>query len=413
LGDFLRPALETDSQDKDRLMTTWMGAGTSDGHRDALMIAVALALFAVVTVLLVIADSPADGIGFLYVLPVGLVAVDLGWRWGLGAAALCFASYVLWTALGDADLSVFGYATRALVLFGLGGTLGWVAARARAEGDESERWFAMANVMLATASLDGTFTRLNPAWEATLGWTREELMSKPYVEFIHPDDVEPTFAAAGVLLEGSSHVVDFENRYATKDGGLRWLLWSSYSDGRQVYAVTQDITDQKRLQAEREELLERVEAMARTDVLTGLPNRRAWDEELRREMGRAGRHEHVLAVVMLDLDRFKDFNDAHGHQAGDRLLGDVGRLWRMRLRVSDFVARYGGEEFAALLPACAPDEAIAAVERLRLAIPDGQTCSAGVAYWDTEESPEALIGRADAALYEAKRAGRDRVVTAT
>ena len=134
--------------------------------------------------------------------------------------------------------------------------------------------------------------------------------------------------------------------YATKDGGWRWLLWSSYSDGRQIYAVTQDITDRKRLEAEREAMLERVDAMARTDSLTGLPNRRAWDEELRRELARAGRHEHVLAVVMLDLDRFKDYNDTHGHQAGDRLLGDIGRLWRVRVRVSDFVARYGGEEFA-------------------------------------------------------------------
>ena len=394
-------------------MTTWMGAGTADGHRDAWTLAVALGLFVVVTVLLVVVDSPADGVGFLYVLPVGLVAVDLGWRWGLGAAALCFASYVLWTALGDRDLSAFGYITRALVLFGIGGTLGWVAARARAEGDESERWFAMASVMLATASLEGWFTRLNPAWEATLGWTREELMSRPYAEFIHPDDIEPTFAAAAALQGGSSQVVDFENRYATKDGGWRWLLWSSYSDGQQVYAVTQDITDRKRLHAEREELLVRVEAIARTDVLTGLPNRRAWDEELRREVARAGRHKHPLAVVMLDLDRFKDYNDAHGHQAGDRLLGDLGRIWRIRLRESDFMARYGGEEFAALLPACPPDEAIAAVERLRLGIPEGQTCSAGVAYWDGDEGSEVLIGRADAALYEAKRAGRDRVVTAS
>jgi diguanylate cyclase (GGDEF)-like protein len=82
-------------------------------------------------------------------------------------------------------------------------------------------------------------------------------------------------------------------------------------------------------------------------------------------------------------------------------------------RVSDFVARYGGEEFAALLPACSPDEAIVVLERMRLAIAHGQTCSASVAYWDAQESPEALIGRADAALYEAKRAGRDRIVTAS
>jgi diguanylate cyclase (GGDEF)-like protein/PAS domain S-box-containing protein len=393
-------------------VTTWMDADTADGHSDAWTIAVALGLFAVVSILFVIGHAPADGVGFLYVLPVGLVAVELGWRWGLGVAALCFGSYVIWAALRDIELSLLGYVTRAVVLFSIGGALGWVAARARAAGDETERWFAMANVMLATASVEGSFTRLNPAWQATLGWTPGELMSKPYVEFIHPGDVESTFAATGILLDGTSHVVEFENRCATKDGGWRWLLWSSYSDGRQVYAMAHDITDRKRLEEEREELLGRVEAMARTDVLTGLPNRRAWDEELRRELARAARHGHALAVVILDLDRFKVFNDTHGHQAGDSLLGEIGSLWRTALRVSDLVARYGGEEFAALLPACPPDEAITAVERLRLAIPNGQTCSAGVAYWDGEETPEALIGRADTALYDAKRAGRDRTVTA-
>ena len=80
--------------------------------------------------------------------------------------------------------------------------------------------------------------------------------------------------------------------------------------------------------------------------------------------------------------------------------------------MSDLVARYGGEEFAALLPACPPDEAVAAIERLRDVIPADQTCSAGVAYWDGHETPEALTGRADLALYQAKRTGRDRVVTA-
>jgi diguanylate cyclase (GGDEF)-like protein/PAS domain S-box-containing protein len=393
-------------------VTTWLGADRSGSHRRRWTIAAAIGLFAAVSVVLWIVDAPAVGVGFLYMLPIGLVAVELGWRWGLGAATVCYVAYVLWAAIENVELSLPGYATRAFVLLLLGGTLGWVAERARAAGDESERWFSMANVMLAT-SLEGRFTRLNPAWEVTLGWTRAELMARPYVEFIHPDDVEPTIAAAAILSEGSSLVVDFENRFGTKDGDWRWLSWSSYSDGRRVYSMAQDVTDRKQLEAERQELFERLEAMARTDVLTGLPNRRAWDEELRREMARAERQGHPLAVVMMDLDCFKDFNDAHGHQGGDRLLGEIGNRWRAHLRVSDFVARYGGEEFAALLPACPPDEAIAAIERLRVVIPEGQTCSAGVAYWDGQEGTEALIGRADTALYEAKRAGRDRVITAS
>ena len=216
-------------------MTTWMGAGSADRSSDALTIAVSLVLFAVVTVLFAIVHTPADGIGFLYVLPIGLVAVELGWRWGVFIAAICFGAYLVFAVVRDVELSLLGYVTRAVVLFSIGGALGWVAARARTAGDESERWFSMANVMLATASLDGRFTRLNQAWETTLGWTREELMAKPYREFIHPDDLEPTMSAARVLLEGRTSVAEFENRYATKDGGWRWLLWSSYSDGRQVY----------------------------------------------------------------------------------------------------------------------------------------------------------------------------------
>jgi diguanylate cyclase (GGDEF)-like protein/PAS domain S-box-containing protein len=163
---------------------------------------------------------------------------------------------------------------------------------------------------------------------------------------------------------------------------------------------------------ERAELLARMDAMARTDELTDLPNRRAWDEELHRALARAQRSGEGVSVAVLDLDRFKDFNDTHGHPAGDQLLKQAGAAWPRALRTTDFVARYGGEEFAVLLPACPPDSAVAVVERIRAVTPMGQTCSAGIATWDREESAEELVGRADAALYEAKRAGRDRIVLA-
>ena len=172
-------------------------------------------------------------------------------------------------------------------------------------------------------------------------------------------------------------------------------------------------TDQRRrFQDERERLLVRVEAIARTDELTGLANRRAWDEELRREMERARRSGTGFAVVLLDLDRFKQFNDEHGHPGGDRLLQQAATEWRMRIRLVDTLGRYGGEEFALLLPGCPPQSAAPIVDRIREATPMGQTVSAGVAYWDGEETSEALIERADGALYEAKRGGRDRFVIA-
>jgi diguanylate cyclase (GGDEF)-like protein len=160
----------------------------------------------------------------------------------------------------------------------------------------------------------------------------------------------------------------------------------------------------------RVELVSRLEMVARTDDLTGLANRRAWDEQLPREMLRAKRDEKPLCVAMVDLDHFKRFNDERGHQAGDRLLKEAAAEWSGELRATDLLARYGGEEFALALPACPPDQALMVVERLRAATPEDQTCSAGIAHWDGLESAAALVGRADTALYEAKRTGRDRSI---
>jgi diguanylate cyclase (GGDEF)-like protein/PAS domain S-box-containing protein len=162
----------------------------------------------------------------------------------------------------------------------------------------------------------------------------------------------------------------------------------------------------------RTDLLARVQATARTDALTGLPNRRVWDEDLDRELERARRHGHVLCLAMLDLDRFKAYNDRHGHQAGDRLLAQTAAAWRPLLRATDTLARYGGEEFALLLPHSDEQSALAVVERLLEAVPFGQTASAGIAVWDGEEGADELLARADAALYEAKRAGRARALLA-
>jgi diguanylate cyclase (GGDEF)-like protein/PAS domain S-box-containing protein len=159
-------------------------------------------------------------------------------------------------------------------------------------------------------------------------------------------------------------------------------------------------------------LLEGLRSTARTDPLTGLPNRRVWEEDLSREISRAKRHGGSLCLVMLDLDRFKAFNDAQGHPAGDRLLAATAAAWRPIMRETDTLARYGGEEFAVLLPHSDHAGASAAVERLLAAVPAGQTASAGIAVWDGRESPEALLARADAALYAAKGAGRARAVTA-
>ena len=162
---------------------------------------------------------------------------------------------------------------------------------------------------------------------------------------------------------------------------------------------------------ERTEMLSKLEHAARTDELTGLPNRRAWDEHLERELARAKRLGKPICVAMLDLDHFKDYNDVFGHQAGDRFLKEAASAWQARTRKSDLIARYGGEEFALTLLDCGLREGAELLELLREVTPEGASSSVGVALWDCEEDAAALVARADAALYEAKRAGRDRVVT--
>lgn len=164
---------------------------------------------------------------------------------------------------------------------------------------------------------------------------------------------------------------------------------------------------------ERASLLDRLGRMARTDDLTGLPNRRAWEEDIVREIARAKRERKPLTVCMADLDHFKAFNDQHGHQAGDRLLKEAAGSWRAVLRETDLLSRYGGEEFAIALPDCSSEQAAELIERLRAVTPSGQTCSAGLAEWNRSEAAERLIGRADEALYEAKRSGRDRTVVSS
>jgi diguanylate cyclase (GGDEF)-like protein len=189
--------------------------------------------------------------------------------------------------------------------------------------------------------------------------------------------------------------------------------WDREIDGTgRIAASMRMLAAETAMALERSDLLARLEEVARTDDLTGLLNRRAWEEQLPRELARARRQGDPLCVAMLDLDFFKNYNDERGHQAGDRLLKQSAAAWGNELRASDTLARYGGEEFTVALPGCTLVNAKDIVERLRAAMPSGQTVSAGVACWNGRESAEELVGRADAALYEAKRSGRDRLVTA-
>jgi diguanylate cyclase (GGDEF)-like protein/PAS domain S-box-containing protein len=372
---------------------------------------IASVLFGAVTALRFAAGPDvADGVALLYTLPMALLALRYGPRGGVAGACVAFGLFAVWAVAEDVHVSAIGYLTRASAVVILGGLAGILSSQ-HSRLTTDTRWFEMSNDMLVEASLDGYFTRLSVQWEKCLGWTREELMARPFAEFVHPDDLDATAVRARALDASPGQVVNFENRYRAKDGSWRWLLWNARSDEHRKYAVARDITDRKRLEEERQHLLARLEAMARTDPTTGLPNRRAWEEEVRRAIASAQRNGHPLAVGMVDFDHFKLFNDTHGHPAGDALLSDAAASWRLTLRATDFIARYGGEEFALLLPDCPPDQVFGLLDRFRAATPENQTVSVGIAYWDRLESPESLVTRADAALYEAKDTGRDRVVT--
>jgi diguanylate cyclase (GGDEF)-like protein len=145
-----------------------------------------------------------------------------------------------------------------------------------------------------------------------------------------------------------------------------------------------------------------------TDGLTGLLNHRAFQMRIRAEAARAEREGRPISLVMIDLDRFKEFNDAHGHPAGDRLLASVAAHLRRQVRPYDAVCRHGGEEFAVILPYLSEEEALRVAERMRAGTEE-TTLSAGVCERRPRELVADWIERTDTALYDAKRAGRNRV----
>ena len=167
------------------------------------------------------------------------------------------------------------------------------------------------------------------------------------------------------------------------------------------------------LEQERARMVEKLAELSVTDELTSLANRRSLSQRLEGEAKRSARTGRPFAVLMVDLDHFKEVNDRHGHQVGDSVLQQCARTLKENVRGTDFVARYGGEEFCVVLPETSLQGAQHVAEKLREAVANlphpVPTISVGVAVWQLQVSADELLGQADDALYHAKQRGRDRV----
>jgi diguanylate cyclase (GGDEF)-like protein/PAS domain S-box-containing protein len=265
----------------------------------------------------------------------------------------------------------------------------------------------------------GVITEWNRAAEETFGWSRAEAIGHGLADLIIPPALRDAHwsGVRRFLATGESTVLETPVEFSAvhRDGRelpLLLMISALMTDSHwEFHAFLRDISDRTRYEAERDALIEKLDSLSRTDELTGLYNRRAWEVELARELARAAREGAELCVALLDLDAFKEYNDMHGHQAGDELLRAVSSSWKTLLRATDILARHGGEEFAIAFHSGPLDAAHLAIERLRSEIPAKQTFSAGLVAWDGQESAAQVVRRADNALYEAKRAGRNQTVT--
>jgi diguanylate cyclase (GGDEF)-like protein/PAS domain S-box-containing protein len=268
---------------------------------------------------------------------------------------------------------------------------------------------------------------VSPACIRLLGYTPEELTGRSALDLANAEHREEIEQAVARLWSRQAQEVVVTNQATKKDGSKIWVESSlriardasAQPDG--IVAVTRDITERKKLETQLRE-------MSRTDVLTGIPNRRAFEDALSTEWRRAMREGGTsLSLILIDIDHFKKFNDEYGHPAGDECLRHVvGTISDAVQRPADFAARFGGEEFALLLPDTDANGAKIIAERVRAAVMalaishvgnpplEIVTISLGIATmrWSGTGSdrPDAaiLVIAADSALYEAKRGGRNR-----
>ena len=318
------------------------------------------------------------------------------------------------------DFDVFGRVKGCFVMGTDITQLSEAQAALRAEHARLEAALDGSSVALWDTDLRTGRVYLSDAWSKMLGWPPGETHTRVDVlaGLVHPDDLESLRKASIEAMKGTVGIYTLEHRVRTRSGGWRWILSRGRVTDRdratgralRMIGTNVDITDRKRIE-------EAVQSAAQSDPLTGLANRALLSDRLRLALARTRRHGTPVALLYLDIDRFKDINDRFGHAAGDSVLQDFAARLRSSVRATDTVARFGGDEFVVLLEDVkerghAVRIADKVIQEARRPVTlEGcevvATASVGVAYSDAAVDPEELVKRADAALYEAKAAGRD------
>ncbi|HWC36503.1 MAG TPA: EAL domain-containing protein [Mycobacteriales bacterium] len=278
------------------------------------------------------------------------------------------------------------------------------------------------------ANPEGQWTYLNPAWTRVLGYDVEATLGRPFLEYVHPDDRQANLEVFVETLSTGKEKCRFDARYVTADGDVRWMeihAWIFRDAGGQPLGSTGTLTDV----TERRLAELQLERRATHDPLTDLPNRALLDQHLVAALDRCAEGGTPLALLFLDLDRFKLVNDTLGHDAGDEVLQLVGERLRDAARPEDLVARFGGDEFVIvserlttaglrsytdrLHAALAAPMAVAGRElvlstSIGASLVSAENAAAAVAAETLEEAANELLRDADSAMYHAKESGRDR-----
>jgi diguanylate cyclase (GGDEF)-like protein/PAS domain S-box-containing protein len=282
-----------------------------------------------------------------------------------------------------------------------------------------EATFAGSLTGMLLIDLDGRIIDSNPAIHDLLGRSHAELLGHRLSEFAHPDDRREARSAYLRMIADGGNSLRRQHRFIGRDGSVLWVDASASlvpgSDGQKSFAITmiQDITERKNAEAALLSQSALNEHQALHDALTGLANRTLFRDRIEQAVQARRRDHDRTAVLMMDLDGFKEINDSLGHAAGDDLLVELSRRLTATLRASDTVARLGGDEFGVLLPhASVPDDVLRAVKRIRAAIAKPITlqglalsleASIGIAVCpDDGQDVETLLRCADGAMYNAK-----------